>query len=141
MISLYDTLVGAWSLQRFVQEDMDGTISYPMGKNAKGSLYYTSGGHVSVHIMLMDRSVKIDQSLQQSGISYHDLGYLAYSGRFRIDVIKQLVIHDIAVSLYPDWIGSHQVRAVSLEGNQLELHFEQTMHGKTFRFRLLWVID
>jgi hypothetical protein len=141
MISLKDSLMGAWSLIRFEQADIHGNVSYPMGKCAKGSLYYTHEGHVSVHIMQAERRSTIESLLLKNATRYHDLGYLAYSGRYRVNDSEQIVIHDIDISLYPEWIGSHQVRAISLQTNQLDLQFQQRINGELFSFRLLWFID
>ena len=36
--------------------------------------------------------------------------YLAYSGRYRADEACNRVIQNVAVSLFPNWIGMHRQR-------------------------------
>lgn len=48
-------------------------------------------------------------------------GYLAYSGPYRVDEDNSAVWHEMAVSLFPNWIGDDQKRYVRFEGDVMTL--------------------
>ena len=45
--------------------------------------------------------------------------YVAYSGRFRLD--GDTVIHEVDLSLFPDWVDELLTRTVLLAGSRLTL--------------------
>ena len=108
--SLKEQITGAWSLVSFEQVSAAGRRYFPLGEDASGSIYYLPDGHVSVHIMETQRSDYIDPSLYQGKpLKYTDLRYLAYSGTYTINDSETIIIHKIIVSLYPEWVGGHQL--------------------------------
>lgn len=132
-------VTGAWALVTFEQESNEGEISYPLGKDARGSIYYLPDGHVSVHIMRSDRGITVDESLVfGQNLQYNQLGYLAYSGRFHVDEELQIMIHELDISLYPEWVGGQQIRKIELNGNRLQLSSNGPVGDNQIRFRLLW---
>jgi hypothetical protein len=135
-------IIGAWRLLLFEEESEQGALSYPYGKDAKGSLYYLADGHVSVHIMEAGRGPTIGKSLVlNKEIKYDQLPYLAYSGRYRLDGTTNRMIHEMEISLYPEWVGSQQVRVIELNGDQLKLSSQGPVGPQNIRFRLLWTRD
>jgi hypothetical protein len=66
--------------------------------------------------------------------------FIAYSGTFAFDGTD--VTHTVEMSLYPNWVGTHQVRHVHLseDGDTLELSTEPfTLAGRRSIQRLTWV--
>jgi hypothetical protein len=47
-------LVGTWRLISWENRDLDGTISYPLGKDAVGYIMYNQDGYMFVAIMRSD---------------------------------------------------------------------------------------
>jgi hypothetical protein len=46
-------------------------------------------------------------------------GFVAYAGRSRL--LGDRVIHDVELSLFPNWVGRDQERSVELAGDRLTL--------------------
>ena len=138
--NLRQLVIGAWMLISFDQKSKDGKVSYPLGRAARGSLYYLPDGHVCVNIMQSSRNITVDPSLMKGdALKYNELGYLAYSGQYHIEEDPQLMIHVPDVSLYPEWIGSQQIRKIHLVGNYLQLSSNGPVGPDESRFRLTWV--
>ena len=67
-------------------------------------------------------------------------GYIAYSGPFQVADDGTLT-HEMDVSLFPNWIGSVQQRAVRLDGDRLQLGTAAPVRidGREVDAVLLWV--
>ena len=63
--------------------------------------------------------------------------YLGYFGPYTVDTAKKTVVHHVAGSSRPDWIGSDQVRHYdfSADGRQLILMLKS---GERVTQRLIW---
>jgi hypothetical protein len=140
--ALTEMVVGSWSLVSFEQESQNGQLTYPLGREAKGSIFYLPNGHVSVNIMRQDRDALIDRKLFEDGnLRYSNLGYLAYSGTFHIDEDNKMMTHDVSISLYPEWVGHPQIRVLKLEGEFLLLSSDGPVGSDKDIFRLKWKRD
>jgi Lipocalin-like domain len=135
--SLKEKIIGAWRLVSFEQESKDGKITFPLGKDARGYLYYLIDGHVSVHIMRTGRQI----SLEDGVLKYNELGYLAYGGHYYFDETRMVMTHEVDVSLYPEWTGTAQVRKVDLKWPYLQLSSDGPVGEEGFQFRLRWLRD
>jgi hypothetical protein len=139
MSILKSLVVGAWILVSFEQESEDGEIAFPLGNQAKGSIYYLPNGYMSVHIMDINRSENVDEQLyKDKQLKYSQLGYLAYSGRYQIDEESCIMTHNVDISLYPEWIAGEQVRHIKLDGDQLLLSSIGPVGPQKIQFRLFW---
>jgi hypothetical protein len=140
--TIKEKITGAWHLLSFEQQNFEGKLTYPLGKQAKGSIYYLPDGHVSVHIMDVNRSEIVDETLYiNKQLRYSELGYLAYSGRYHIDEEKQVMTHHVEISMYPEWVGGQQVRLIKLDGDHLQLSSMGPSGPENISFRLLWKRD
>jgi len=64
-------------------------------------------------------------------------GYVSYCGRF--EVRDNVVVHDIEVSLFPNWIGERQERFFVLQENRLILSTPlQLVGGMSLSTHLVW---
>lgn len=141
-VPLQQQIIGSWSLVSFTETSMYGDISYPLGQDAKGSICYLATGQVSVHIMDIHRTATIDAALYTNRLlKYTDLSYLAYSGSFHVDEKRKIMTHDVAISIYPDWVGGQQVRLIELEADQLLLSSTGLAEPEKPHFKLLWKRD
>jgi hypothetical protein len=50
-----DGLVGRWRLDSYIARHEDGSVAYPLGEAASGSLVYTAGGWMSGHLAAAER--------------------------------------------------------------------------------------
>lgn len=139
MNNLAEKITGAWNLVSFQMVNNNGYICHPLGESAKGFLCYLPDGYVSVHIMQRDRQEVIDcNRFAGADFKYNELGYLAYCGRYHIDANKQVITHEVDISLYPEWIGGQQIRLITLRENQLELSSTGAVGPENIQFSLRW---
>ena len=123
--SLREHLIGAWELVDVVEEPVDGSAPRrPHGEQPVGLILYTPDGYMSAQIMQRDRPAVAsgDRSdLAPEEYEQEARTYFAYSGPFRVDEERGLVMHSMVVSLFPGWVGQTQPRAVEIDGDSLRL--------------------
>jgi hypothetical protein len=120
-------LVGTWRLRSWKNVGIDGSAVAPLGENPLGFIMYSSDGYVSVAAMAAQRAPHgapgaLGGSSEASRASVSD--YISYSGRYEVRAEDDVVIHHIEVCLYPNGIGTSQMRFVKLDGNVLTLTTE-----------------
>jgi hypothetical protein len=123
-------VVGTWHLVEFVVRDMEGTTTYPFGREVTGILTYTADGFMAVQFgrAIRDPLVGSDWwAATAEAIGEVARDYFAYSGTYTYHAGE--VVHQIMVSLMPNWVGGTQVRQVQLEGDQLILATPPTPVG------------
>ncbi len=135
-------LVGVWRLRSWDSAFDDGSVGNIMGVAPVGVLVYTADGTVIVTISAADRP-PIDGNDPFGGPDDQRLAamgtFLAYSGSYHLDGSD--VIHDIAISLYPNWVGGSQRRhaALSKDGRTLTLSTDPIVAGgRPSVQRLIW---
>jgi hypothetical protein len=115
------SLVGAWKLL-VIEFRSDGQVVYPVGRDAAGSCLYDATGHMSLQIMRLDRT-RFALNDHQSGTPEEMIaafkGYLAYGGTYVEDAVHGVVVHHVTHSLFPNWIGTDQVRFFKRAGDRL----------------------
>ena len=138
------SLVGDWRLRRWTSEADDGSVTLPLGEAPDGILLYTAGGLMMTTIARADRA-PITSADPLRGGSVDERAataetFIAYSGHFAYDGTD--VTHVVEMSLYPNWVGTRQVRHVRLsdDGEILELSTDPfTLGGRRSVQRLTWV--
>jgi hypothetical protein len=118
----------------------DGSIDYPLGPDAVGLLIYTDDGHMSVSIARSRRPHFAagdllggtgDEKARAVG------SYVSYCGRY--ERRDESVVHQVEMSLFPNWTGRDQERRVKLDGNRLTLEAPPfTIKGREQRACLVW---
>ena len=114
-------LVGAWKLL-VLEFRSDGQVVYPVGRDATGLCQYDAAGHMSMQIMRVDRprfACTDFQSGTAEEIVAASKGYLAYGGTYVADADHGVVVHHVTCSLFPNWIGTDQVRFFKRAGDRL----------------------
>ena len=138
------SLVGDWRLRRWTSESDDGRTDLPLGEAPEGILVYTQGGTMITTIARSDRTPIASPdplcggSLPERAATAET--FIAYSGRFSYDGTD--VTHTVEMSLYPNWVGTRQVRHVRLsaDGDTLELSTDPfQLGGRRSVQRLTWV--
>ena len=135
---LREQLVGAWALMSFVERDIEtGVENHPFGEHPLGVILYTPDGYVSAQLQRPERP-----PLHATPEEYAAAGrsYIAYSGRFFVDEAKRSLSHEMAVSLFPNWLGQRQVRLVEVNGERLQLSTDgpQRFNGVLKTATLTW---
>lgn len=114
--------VGAWRLLSLEARSSTGEVSYPYGKDAAGYLLYAGEGYMSVSVMQTRRTHFASpdglQAPAEQKLAAFD-SYSSYSGRY--EVRGQKVIHQVEISLFPNWSGKEQERYFAFSGDRLTL--------------------
>jgi hypothetical protein len=93
-------IIGTWRLVHSVEFQPNGEKHYPFGEDAIGYMIYTDAGVMSVQISRRQHSERaIEASIKGN--------YLAYFGRYEVDLKNETVIHFLEGQLFP---GSHPDR-------------------------------
>ena len=134
-------LVGTWRLRAWTSEGAGG-IEHPMGESPEGLLVYTADGTMITTIGRAGRppidggdllAGPVDQRLEAMTT------FVAYAGAFHVEGAD--VVHDVTMSLFPNWIATSQRRHVQLsrDRRELELIGDAIMvHGRLRTQRLRW---
>jgi len=122
--SLRESLVGSWKLVSFEAQRDDGSrVIYPLGEGAKGYILYTVDGYMSAQIMQLGRA-QYQSADPRGGTDAESAlaarGYLAYSGPYHVED-GSVVVHEVEVSLFPNWVGGSLLRNAAITGGHLEL--------------------
>lgn len=128
---LRQQLIGTWRLVSYVERDADnGEENHPMGENPLGLIMYAPDGFMSVHLSTANRSLfQGDDPYRGTPEEYVQAAsrYIAYSGPFHVDPQNGSLIHEMQVSLFPNWLGQRQVRLVRIDSDLLRLATDTPM--------------
>jgi hypothetical protein len=136
------SVIGMWKLTSFETQDDDGTLTYPMGKDAGGLIMIDARGYFSVHVMDMKRpSFKIPDprggTPEEVKTAFEN--YIGYYGTFDLDETKGAIIFHVKGAWLPNWIGSDQIRYCTLNGNRLTINTAPVLFdGKNAVGKLIW---
>jgi hypothetical protein len=115
-------LLGNWRLVAWRRIAADGTVTFPLGPDASGVLVYGQGNRMCV-VMTAARRPAIDGDDPLGGeVEERAGGYstcLAYAGTYERD--DDTVVHRIEESLFPNWSGTTQPRAITFRDGELVL--------------------
>ncbi|HSC90653.1 MAG TPA: lipocalin-like domain-containing protein [Gaiellaceae bacterium] len=117
-----EQLCGRWRLVSYVARAHDGSLTYPFGADARGSLVYTEGGWMAAQLCAGDRGALGTADLlggSEAERAEAFSGYVAYCGSY--EVRGDVVVHHVAMSLFPNWVGSEQARSFVVAGDELVL--------------------
>jgi len=123
--------IGTWKLVAYTS-DVDGNITYPLGKDAAGQLMYDTKGYMAAQIVDVNRPKFATEDYrkltpEETGAAFK--GYVAYFGTYEIDEGKEAVIHHVANSLLPNWAGTDLIRLYEFNGNRMTLRSEPMVRG------------
>ena len=135
-------LLGTWRLSAFEGRAEDGSVVLPYTDKPEGMLIYNTDGTMMVILMNPDRPRFKSNDL--GGGSNEEIraafeGFNAYCGRFVLDPQAGTITHHLEQALFPNWIGTQQVRFISLMDSQLSLRTPPILAGgKEWIYSLSW---
>ena len=135
-------LVGRWRLLSWSNRAGNGANEYPFGERAEGNLVYTPGGWVTVTLAKADRAQLSTDDLVGGGEGERAeaySSYIAYCGTYEVE--GNVVIHRVRMSLFPNWVGSEQVRDFEVSGDELVLRSRVKLGGELVVGELRWIRD
>jgi len=115
-----EKFIGAWKLISVETRDENGEL-FRRGHRT-GYLIYSREGYVSVAFMKEGRPIFASGDVRGGTVEEKMTaveGYVSYCGRFEVKGDK--VIHQIEVSLFPNWVGVSQERIYEFEEDRLTL--------------------
>ena len=141
-ISIADRIVGTWQLVEYSTTSDSGNVDYPLGSEARGLIIYSADGYMSAQIMRAGRAEYRSRNVHSGETNERAEaagGYLAYSGPYHVDEGNSAIWHEMAVSLYPNWLGENQKRNVRFDGDRLILSSDPLVFRTTTLFpALVW---
>ena len=106
----------------FLKKDESGNISYPLGENAVGYIMYTNDGYMSVSMASKNRPKRSSGDLtggtKEEKIAEAET-YITYCGTY--EFYEDRVVHNIEMALFPNRVGSSQVRYYRIKGSRIIL--------------------
>ena len=138
-----ERLAGTWQLVGFEVNYPDGKTEYPYDREPAGLLVYDRQGWMSVQIMRPGiEQFKVDDrwlgSPEEMQAAFN--GYVAYYGRYTVDVKTSRVTHHVEGSVFPNYIGTKMVRLFEFQNDCLELSTPpMAFGGEAGTGRLTWV--
>ncbi len=135
-------LVGGWRLRTWVAIADDGSETRPLGDAPGGLLTYSADGTV-IGIMGSSGRPRFQADDVTGGSDAERAAafatFIAYGGRY--ELTGDTVTHAVETSLFPNWVGTRQVRRWELDatGRQLTLTSPPlSLRGATRVQRLVW---
>ena len=134
--------IGIWKLVSYEARREDGSIIFPIGKDGIGQIVYDAKGNMSAQVANIHRpAFAADDRLKGTAteIKMALEGYTAYFGTYELDMATKTVIHHVKGSLFPNWVGTDQVRYFEFAGNRMTLR-TAPMHigGEDVIGTLIW---
>src|SRR5262249_23061171 len=133
--------IGTWELVSTEYQFADGSKQpyADLGKDAKGYLIYAADGHMCAELMNPNRpkwkdSRKPTDEEKVSAMA----GFIAYCGRYEIDVTNHVVYHYPDVAWMPNWSGTRQVRPYKLDGDILVFSDKTTDQPPIVGYAITW---
>ena len=109
-----EDLIGVWRLIAFEAETGDGETVAPFGDPPDGRLVYTDGGIMSAHLGASGRPPFREMGEKSGERALAAMkSHFSYAGRWRLEGNR--VIHDVDMSISPDWVGTEKVRTVAFD--------------------------
>ena len=129
---LLSDLFGTWRLLSFELRASEGASSQPFGSDPRGVLVYDSAGNFSVQLANSGRPEFASGDMQDGTadeIRAAYTGYIAYIGAYDVNETEGYLIHNVDVSLFPNWQGVLQQRFFALSADTLTLTTPPTPFG------------
>lgn len=114
-------LAGTWRVTDFSILTVESNeISRPYGDNPVGQIQYSPGGHMIVFLSEgnLPKPASFPYTDAERALIHKGI-FGAYAGTYTVEGNK--IIHHIAASWRPDWIGTDQIRYFEIDGNKLTI--------------------
>jgi hypothetical protein len=136
-------LLGTWSLVTWdITYDDQRPVTYPWGADAQGMLIYAADHHMMAVVCSAGRPRLSTESVRKAPIEQKVAAfetYFSYAGSWELR--KDEIVHRISYALNPNFIGTDQVRKLTLDGDRLTLSVSDDTKGVGRHHRLLWRRD
>ena len=112
--------LGTWRLISWENRDETGKLGYPLGPGAVGYITYTADGYIFAQIMAAERAPLATQNPfggAEAETAAAARSHMSYCGSYEIRPggENEEVVHRVAVSDFPNWVGGEQRRFYKFE--------------------------
>jgi hypothetical protein len=130
--------LGSWSLISFEHVLRSGQVQRPFGDHPTGLILYQADGHMSAQVSAgksasLASEDPLEASAEEASAAWRR--YFGYWGTFEVSAERGTVTHRVEGSMFPNWIGSEQVRFFRFEGADRLILEAETSSGRS---TLLW---
>jgi len=114
---------GAWRLISAEYRAMDGSlVESPWGPEPQGMLMYDSYGNMSVQLGRRERprfasGDQLRGTAEEIKAAFES--YNGYWGRYEVDERTRTITHHVQQAMFPNWVGTKQVRHYKFQDNKL----------------------
>jgi hypothetical protein len=135
-------LVGTWKLVSWESADSNGEVTRPLGDHPVGFLMYGADGRMCIEMMNPNRP-KFASGDPLNGTIDEVRGafetFNGYCASYSLDEQRSTVTHRIDVSPFPNFVGTDQVRFLTLSVDRLTLRTPpRLLGGRTGTSALVW---
>jgi len=119
-----NSFTGAWRLVSFEFRKSDGSIIYPFGKEAQGTIIYSESGRYSAQLMRRDRlRLKSGDQMKATDeeVRSNFEGCISYFGTYQVDEKENIISHFVEGSIFPNMEGTEQKREFEISEKRLLL--------------------
>lgn len=121
--------VGTWLLVSQHSLYPDGRREPSRGEGAVGILMYDAAGNMAVQLARTDS--RAGEFTDLSSLATAMQGFLAYHGRYTVDVAQGIIRHHITGASYAAYCGTIQERHYTLAGDTLTLMARSSFDDST----------
>ncbi len=114
--------LGTWRLLSWENRDETGQLGFPLGPGAVGYLTYTADGYIFAQIMAPERPPLATRNPfggADAEAAAAARAHMSYCGTYEVQ--GEEVVHRVAVSDFPNWVGGEQRRFYIFEDGKLIL--------------------
>jgi hypothetical protein len=134
------SLIGTWRLVSWELRDDADHATHPFGRDALGYITFTDDGHMSVIITTANRQPFGDADMLRGTDEEKASAAatcVAYCGTYTVDA--DIVRIQVEASLFPNWLGTTQVRRIERDGERIALSLPLGVWlGQRQVARLVW---
>jgi hypothetical protein len=133
-------LQGTWSLVAVENQNPDGTKTYPYGTNPVGMLVFDVGGKYAMQILKDERPRVVANDKNKATPEENAAlvqGNNSHFGKFEVDEKTNTITFRIEHAFYPNWEGTVQSRAFTLEGDTFQ-YIGTTTSGGSITAKVVW---
>ena len=134
-------LTGTWTLVSVDNLLADGRTIEPYGPHPDGLLTLAADGHYSIQIFRAGRAPFASNDKARGTPEENEAtvkGTNSHFGRWEVDAVQQLITFHIDHASFPNWEGTTQRRAFTLEGDLLRYTVRTTTTGGTELGEVTW---
>ena len=122
-------LVGAWTLEKYVDVPEGGEPVYAFGQQPSGLFVFTADGHVS--ISLMRNPPVSDPGADPDSDACVPDWFCAYYGTYDYDPAEPAWVTHVQGANIPNYIGTDQRRRFRIENDRLIISETISLDGRT----------